>query len=265
MKIYVCCDLEGTAGVVDHRQQCWFDGAYYLQARRLATLELNALVEGAIEGGATEIIAWDGHANFPGGLDIELLHPGCRMVMGAGDGGPAGLDGSFAALFQLGLHGMARAPRGVLAHSFMPHIAEIRVNDMPWGEIAMNMQTAGQVDVPCVFVAGDQAAAEEAKTLVPDIETAVVKEGLVDVGSLQPAPMVSLAPERARAVIREAACRAVRRIGSIPAFQPAPPFLVRTRFYEAKHADQAAERPGIRRVDEFTVEKNCGSDIDLLF
>src|SRR5512141_2307929 len=113
MKIYVCCDLEGTAGVVDHRQQCWFDGAYYHQARRLATLELNALVEGALEGGASEVFAWDGHGNFPGGLDVELLHPGCRMVMGAGDGGPAGLDGSFAAMFQLGLHGMAGARLGV--------------------------------------------------------------------------------------------------------------------------------------------------------
>lgn len=45
MKIYVICDLEGTAGVIDHHQQCWFDGKYYEQARRLATLELNALVE----------------------------------------------------------------------------------------------------------------------------------------------------------------------------------------------------------------------------
>lgn len=264
MKIYVCCDLEGTAGVVDHRQQCWFDGAYYLQARRLATLELNALVEGALEGGATEIIAWDGHGNFPGGLDIELLHPACRMVMGAGDGGPEGLDGSFSALIQLGLHGMAGARYGVLAHSFAPHVAEIRVNDLPWGEIAMNMQTAGQLGVPCALVAGDKAAAEEAKSLVPGIETAVVKEGLVEVGSLRPGPMITLAPEKARAVIRDAACRAVGRVGDIPAFQLAPPFIVRTRFYEAAHAEQAAERPGVRRIDAFTIEKNCETDIDLL-
>lgn len=264
MKIYVCCDLEGTAGVVDHRQQCWFDGAYYLQARRLATLELNALVEGALEGGATEIIAWDGHGNFPGGLEIDLLHPGCKMVMGAGDAGPAGLDRSFAALFQLGLHGMAGARRGVLAHSFMPHIAEIRVNEMPWGEIAMNMQTAGQAGVPCVFLAGDWAAAEEAKALAPGIETAVVKEGLVEVGSLRQAPMISLAPERARAVIREAACRAMHKIGAVAPFQPAPPFLVRTRFVEAKFAEQVAKRPGVRRLDDVTVEKDCGAEIDLL-
>lgn len=102
MKIYVICDLEGTVGVVDHRQQCWFDGEYYRQARKLATLELNALVEGALEGGATEITAWDGHGNFPGGLDVELLHPECKLIMGAGDGGPAALDASFRAMFFIG-------------------------------------------------------------------------------------------------------------------------------------------------------------------
>jgi D-amino peptidase len=264
MKIYVCCDLEGTAGVVDHCQQCWFDGAYYLQARRLATLELNALVEGALEGGATEVIAWDGHGNFPGGLDIDLLHPGCRMVMGAGDGSPAGLDRSFDALFQLGLHGMAGARRGVLAHSFMGHIAEIQVNGMPWGEIAMNMQTAGQVRAPCVFLAGDWAAAEEAKLLAPGIETAVVKEGLAEVGSLRPAPMISLAPERARAIIRETACRAMSKIGCVAPFKVAPPFQVRTRFVEAKYADQVMTRPGVIQIDELTVQKDCGDEIDLL-
>ena len=53
MKIYVVCDLEGVAGVIDHRQQCVWDKSrewyapFLRQARRLATLELNALVEGA--------------------------------------------------------------------------------------------------------------------------------------------------------------------------------------------------------------------------
>ena len=107
MKVYIICDLEGAAGVVDHRLQCRFNGEYYLQARRLATQELNALVEGALESGVDEIIAWDGHGNFPGGLDVALLHPDCRLIMSAGDGGPMELDESFDALLQYGLHAMA--------------------------------------------------------------------------------------------------------------------------------------------------------------
>ena len=81
MKIYVLCDLEGTAGVADQVHQCSFVhddydkeyipgkyGPFYFQARKLATLELNALVEGALEAGATDIWAWDGHCRFPGGI-----------------------------------------------------------------------------------------------------------------------------------------------------------------------------------------------------
>jgi D-amino peptidase len=79
MKIYVVCDLEGVAGVIDHYQQCQWDvtkgwyAPYLAQARRLATLELNALVEGVLAAGATEAVAWAGHGNFPGGLDVEIL------------------------------------------------------------------------------------------------------------------------------------------------------------------------------------------------
>ncbi len=260
MKIYVDCDLEGVAGVIDHHQQCEWDVAkgwyapYLAQARRLATLELNALVEGALAGGATEIVAWDGHGNFPGGLDVELLHPACKLVMGAGDGGPAGFDGSFAALFQLGLHAMAGTPRAVMAHSFYSTLVGCWVNDTPIGEIWMNCYGAGLLDVPCVFLSGDQAAADEALALVPDIEVAVVKEGLADhAGNLAVLPAISLAPEQAQAVIRAAAERAMAKIGSVAPFKAAPPFDIRAQFTEERFADQRAALPGVRRLDGVTV------------
>ena len=265
MEIYVICDLEGTAGVVDHRQQCWFDGKYYEQARRLATLELNALVEGALEGGATEIIAWDGHGNFPGGLEIELLHPACRLVVGAGDGGPLGLDRSFDGLFQCGLHAMAGTPGGVLDHSFWPGIAGCWVNGIPWGEIAMNCFTAGEQGVSAVFISGDRKATEEARALVPEIEVAIIKEGLANEPLwLKQAPTLSLAPEKAREVIREAAKRAMSKIGKIAPYFIEPPYTLRTRFTEKKFADKAASRPGVKRVDEFTLEIEQAQRLELI-
>jgi len=256
MKIYVVCDLEGTAGVVDMHQQCWFDGKGYLQARKLATLELNALVEGALAGGATEIHAWDGHGNFPGGLDIELLHPACKLIMNAGAGGPLGIDRSFDALFLCGLHGMAGAERGVLSHSFDPHTAAVWLNDVKIGEIGMCFAHFARYGIPAVFIAGDWAAGEEAKALAPGIVVAVVKEGLNTVYPpfSAPAVAVSLAPEKARAVIREGARQAMGKIGQIAPVHFAPPFVLRTQFLEAKYADEAAKRAGVRRIDEVTIE-----------
>ena len=55
MRIFILGDLEGTAGVVDFHQQTYSDAKYYEQAKRLATLEVNALVEGVLEGGTQEV------------------------------------------------------------------------------------------------------------------------------------------------------------------------------------------------------------------
>ncbi|WP_322507583.1 M55 family metallopeptidase [Anaerolinea sp.] len=262
MKLYVVCDLEGVAGVVNHLQQCrwnaekgWY-APFLEQARRLATLELNALVEGALSAGAEEVIAWDGHGNFPGGLDYELLHPACKLILDAGDGGPAGLDGSFDALLQLGLHAMAGTPRTVLAHSFYSHLLEYTVNDEAVGEIWMNAYTAGKAGVPFIFLSGDRAAALEAQRLVPEMEVAVVKEGLSDrpLGLNHPQPALCLSPQAARKTIRKAVAKALWKVGKIAPFTRKPPFTLRARFSEERFAEERASLPGARRVDAFTVE-----------
>lgn len=255
MKTYVICDLEGVAGVVDHRQQCWFSSEYYQQARKLATLELNALVEGALQGGATEIVAWDGHGNFPGGLDIELLHSECQLVMGAGDGGPAGLNASFDAVFLLGLHSMAGTARAVLSHSFMPDIVGCWINDLKVGEIGMNCAVAGQLGVPTVFISGDRAAVDEARALIPDIEGVIVKEGIAsEAKGLSQAPMLSRSPQKARDLIRDAAKRAMAKAGTIAPFRIQPPYRVRTQFTESKFADEHVSGPHVKRIDATTIE-----------
>lgn len=268
MKIYVICDLEGTAGVVDHRRQCWFDGADYAQARRLATLELNALVEGALEGGATDILAWDGHGNFPGGLDPELVHPACRLITGAGDGGSVAFDGSFDAMFLLGLHAMAGAERSVLAHSFWPGVVACWLNGVKIGEVGLSAFMFGRVGVPTVFISGDRAGAEEARALIPAIEVVVVKEGLettrIGDRGVEPSPAITLAPERARQEIRAGARRAMARVGSVLPWSLEAPYTWRVQFRTEELAAQRAERPGVRRVDAFTLETVAAAAPDVI-
>lgn len=116
MKLYIVCDL-GVAGVVEFKKQCMEDDAYYQQAINMATRELNALIEGAMEGGADKIVAWVGHGAFPGGINVELLPSDCMLMMHAGDAGPIGYDPSFDAMMLHGFHGMTGSG-GVLTHSF---------------------------------------------------------------------------------------------------------------------------------------------------
>ncbi|HWI64298.1 MAG TPA: M55 family metallopeptidase [Symbiobacteriaceae bacterium] len=258
MKVYIVCDLEGTAGVTSFEHQQWIPGHWYEQSRRLATLELNAAVEGCLEAGATEIVAWDGHGNFPGGLDPELIHPACKVVTNGGDSGPLGLDSSFDALMQIGLHGMAHAQGGSMAHSFMLGVEGCWLNDRPFGEVSMNIWTAGLEGVPMVFLSGDVAAQAEARSLVPTVETAVVKWGYNKNAAL------SLAPLKAREVIREGARRALERLKEFEPVKPPLPFTFRIKYEKAEVAESRAKRPGVSRVDEFTVEREC-SGLDGFF
>ncbi len=267
MKVYIVSDLEGVAGVVDFKKQCMEDGAYYQQAINMATRELNALIEGVIEGGATEIFAWPGHGAFPGGINVELLHAECKLVMHAGDAGPVGYDESFDAMMLHGLHGMAGSG-GVLAHSFYPFPKNIWVDNLKIGEIALNMAGFGEKRVPTVLVTGDMTAIEEAKALVPGIEGAIVKWALDEkekLGALSVRKAISLSPEKARSTIKEAARNAMDKIDLVKPFVIPTPFDLRVEYIEAKYAERIAGSPGVTRVDEVTITKKCHGLDDIVF
>ena len=252
VKIYVLCDLEGTAGVVDFQTQTYADSKYNEQAKTLATLELNALVDGALEGGATEVIVLDGHGS--GGIDIAQVHPEAQVLYGRPLPKGGGLDRSYAALFLYGHHAMNNVPTGVLCHSWSSRtIANCWLNGELIGEIGVNVALAGYFGVPTVFISGDRAAVEEGRRYVPDIEGVIVKEGLSRTSAL------TLAPAKARALIREGARRAMSQIGKIRPYTVPPPYDFRTQYLAAQSADDKARKPDVERVDLHTV-KVSGED-----
>jgi D-amino peptidase len=51
MKIYISCDIEGVAGIVDRQQGNPEGGAEYERGRRLMMAEVNAAIEGALDVG----------------------------------------------------------------------------------------------------------------------------------------------------------------------------------------------------------------------
>ncbi len=232
---------------MDWKQVTFADPAS-AQGRTLATLDLNAAVEGALAGGATEVVAWDGHGNFPGALDPVMLHPRCRLIMNGAQEGPVGMSEDFDAVIMVGLHAMAGAKGGVLAHSFTPAIAGFWVNGVEMGEIGMNLLKATEYGLPTVFLCGDLAATREVAALAPGIETVSVKHGI------QPYGILVTPPEQARSEIRSGVERAMKLIGAIEPFALDKPYRTVTRWHKAEHAERDARRPGARLLDEFTVE-----------
>ena len=112
-------------------------------------------------------------------------------------------------------------------------------------------------DVPTIYVSGDQACADEAKNLIPNIETSVVKwgvkrgsaAGLSKEEALQfNNGAIHLSPEVARETIREGAKRAVQRRHEIGRFQLQPPFERITTF---RHTHTEPKKRRIEKADDF--------------
>jgi D-amino peptidase len=203
MKVFLSSDMEGTAGVVDW-EQCVGDGPEAAAGRRLLLDEVNAAIEGALAGGATEIVVNDSHStmrNLPpgelagGASYISGSHKPLYMMQG--------LDESFGAVLFVSYHGSVGAPAG-LSHTYNPRaVTEARLDGVVTGEAGINALVAAHYRVPVVLVTGDSCACEETAALIPGVCSAVVKESVSRLAAH------SLHPRAACTLIRETAERAV--------------------------------------------------------
>jgi D-amino peptidase len=218
MKIYIMTDLEGVAGVLDFENWCTPESRYYDAAKELLTLEVNAAVEGFIEGGATEIIVADGHGC--GGLDSGLLSPRAMLMRGGPEGYPLGLDTSFEAIAWIGQHAKAGTEYAHLAHTGSFPVLDYTINGISVGEFGQVALCAAELGVRPIFASGDLAFTKEAEALFPGIETVAVKHGTTpgrgdtctaeEYGSRNRAA-VHYSPERAREMIYQGAQDAMNR------------------------------------------------------
>lgn len=79
MRVYICADIEGVAGVSSREQLRPEGGVEYQRARETFTLEVAAACEGALEAGATEIVVSDSHG-LANNIQIEKLPRQARLV-----------------------------------------------------------------------------------------------------------------------------------------------------------------------------------------
>lgn len=251
MKIYMVTDIEGVAGVVSHDSQSNPDGRYYDRARKLLTQEINAAVEGLLEGGATEILVLDGHG--PGAVDYEDLHAKARLLHGR----PITAEqmvrpiAEHDAVVFVGQHARHGVAEGNQNHTFNSRTIDwVRLNDQPIGEIAWVALWAGLVNVPVIALTGDRAACEEAAGLIPRIQTVEVKVGVAKNAA------ISLSVAEARLRIRHGMAAAVRhhRQEPIAPLRLEPPYVRTQRYFKTDDADLAQNNMGAKRLDAQTVQ-----------
>jgi D-amino peptidase len=241
MKVFLSTDMEGTAGIVDWKQ-CVGDGPEAEAGRRLLLAEVNAAIDGALAGGATEIVVNDSHSTMrnlpPGELAgqasyISGSHKPLYMMQG--------LDDSFDAVMYISYHGSMGAPGG-LSHSYNPRaVVEVRVDGKITGESGINALVAAHYGVPVVLVTGDRCACEETAAVVPGVAQAVVKEPVSRLAAH------SVHPEVACALIRERA-EASTRTAATAAPPPLHPGVLDVFFRTTDIAEAATWVRGVERA-----------------
>ena len=254
VKILISADMEGTCGVVNWVQvmppELGSGGratstVEYERARLRMTREVNAAIEGAIAGGATDVIVNDSHdgmrnivvdelhesARYISGFDKELL-----MVHGVDEDG---VD----ALFFTGYHARAGTPDGPLAHSFTGWVHDIRVNDTSLGEYGINALVAGHFGVPVGLVTGDNRAVEQTRELLGDQVVGVaVKRGYSVSAALNEHP------DKARAMIRDGAEDAIRNLQNMTPYKLPDGATVEIDLDHQSRVNQVVKLPGIERT-----------------
>ncbi len=252
MKILIAADMEGISGVVswDHVDP---SHAEYGRFRRIMTAEVNAAIQGAFEGGATEVVVSDGHNNGSNIL-IEELDP--RAKLNTGTGSPfsmvQGIDQDVQGVFFIGYHARAGTHKAILDHTWSSRsVMNVWLNEALVGEIGLNSAVCGHFGAPVLLLSGDQSACAEAVELLGPIETVPVKQASGRFSAECLPPPVS--QER----IRLAAIQAVQRLAAGKAVQPLhiqAPVTLALQFPTSEMADSAARLPGASRLDGRRIE-----------
>src|SRR5690348_7081269 len=211
MKVFISFDMEGVAGIVDW-SQCRPPGQPYEEGRRLLLGEVNAAIDGALAGGATEIVCNDSHGTM-NNLDPELLHGQATYVSGRHK--PLymmqGLETGADVVFMLGYHGSISGESSVLSHTYNPAVvSHVELNGARVGESGINALVALACQAPVGLITGDQQTIAEADPFLPDTERVVVKESFTRFSAS------NLHPEVARGLVADGARRAVERLAAEP-------------------------------------------------
>jgi D-amino peptidase len=261
--VVMLTDLEGVAGVVSFLEQTYPDARYFDHAKRLLTAEVNAAVDGLLDGGVEEVLVLDMHG--PGGIWFEDLHPRAHLFHGrpiAPWPRLAPIIGQHDVAVMIGQHAMAGTLTGSLHHTQSSRAIEgYRLNGHSIGETAQFALYCGELDIPVVFLSGDDAGCTEAEELIPGITTAAVKQGLGR------GCAISLSSAESHGLIRDKIRVAIENQNANPL---APlkwpgPYTLEKKYFYTDDADRASTLPGSQRIDSRTVQFHAERIQDVIY
>ncbi|MGH7471253.1 MAG: M55 family metallopeptidase [Longimicrobiales bacterium] len=258
LKVYISVDMEGVTGVVSN-EQLGPAGFEYQRFREFMTAEALAAIQGARDAGATEIVVSDSHGNgqnllierLPADITVIRSWPRPLMMM-------EGIDSSFHAAVFIGYHSGTTNAKGVRAHTISSaRLTAVELNGRAMPEAGINAAIAGHFGVPVVMISGDDAAVEEARALLGDVEGAVVKRSL----SFHSA--ATRTPEAGQTMIRDRVKSALQRRNSFRPFVLPTPVRLDVTFKNYRPAEMLAYLPIVERITAHAIRYIGRTIIDI--
>lgn len=237
--VFIAADMEGSSGYVNWPEkppeESWF--------REQITAEVNAAIEGAISGGASEFIVSDIHWRkqniIPDRLQgkASLIRGTKRRLMWMDMVERSNL------VFLIGFHAGCGQPEAVLPHTIDTRITSLRINGVQADEAMISALTAGCFGVPVGLATGDKSFIDNVVSFLDNIEAVVVKEGIGCTAAL------NLHPSLIIDKIREAAFRTTKKglNGLLKPYLAASPVEMVMEVNWPGYADALSLIPGVAR------------------
>jgi len=258
VKVFISVDMEGIWGVV-HYEQTSSGSSGYTAAGKWMVQDVNAVVEGLVEAGATEIVVNDSHGSMRN-ITADELHPKASLISGTPK--PlvmmAGIDSSFDACVFVGYHARAGTASAILDHTISGgSVRAIKINNIEMPELGLNGAIAGYFNVPVIMISGDGETCKQAKSILGnEVVTAAVKEGLGRYAAkLLPAV-------EARRLLKENAKEALLKRYKISPFKLKPPFNIELEFLNSSQAEMPLLVPQVKRISPRAVAFSCNDFLE---
>lgn len=248
--VYIIGDMEGLAAAVrnatEMRPPTRGGGTDHELFRGELTDEINAVIAGAREAGATQFIVNDGHGGtlfrntLPDRLDTAAIlirgYPKPIVMSTA-------LNPEVDMLVIVGAHANA-GTQGIISHSFA--FDSFTVNGRQLNEAGIAAFIGGEMGVPMGLASGDNILTTETREMLGPIEVVTTKL------AMSRSAGAGFAPARVQAELRTAAARAVRRVraGELKPLRLAKPYQVRfcmRRSYDLWFVNQVRQLRGLRQ------------------
>jgi D-amino peptidase len=249
MRLYISCDMEGTAGVCAWNQVDPSNTSEYPIYRRYMTREVRAAIEGAREAGVRDVLVNDSHWSMRNLLFDELPDDDAiRVISGAPKpwSMTQGLEAGVDAAFFTGYHAKG-GDAATLSHTYSDDVYSVSVNGTRCSEALLNAALAGSYGVPVVLITGDRTIVDETTHAMPWVVGVAVKDA---VGF---SAVNSLTPEAAQSAIRAGAREAIERLAQAKPFTFNAPFELTIETAAVEQADFIELMPGFMRTGGRTV------------